>query len=194
MGRVSVISTLLEGKEYLRVPSGEYQYEIYRMMRLVHTGRSWSDFKPLTNVMVSTPLHTHHFTLPLRPVLTLPPQWLHYLVRQLLTKKGLKEPSRRTPSPTTQPGVFSEMECYKALVDIEEWLGRCVAEVVASAKKQHAAPTRTRKSMAVKRAGRASPVTGMKGQTAISPSITPACAGEVVAYGVKKGWIQPVGQ
>ena len=50
--------------------TGEYQYEIYRMMRLVHTGRSWSDFKPLTNVMVSTLLvlahpflRAHHFTL-----------------------------------------------------------------------------------------------------------------------------------
>ena len=187
MGRVSVISTLLEGKEYLRVPSGEYQYEIYRMMRLVHTGRSWSDFKPLTNVMVSTPLHTHHFTLPLRPVLTLPPQWLHYLVLQLLTKKGLKEHSRRTPSPTAQPGVFSEMECYKALVAIEEWLGRCVAEVVASAKKQ---PARTRKSMAVGRKSMAL----KKTQMTIPSSMTPACAGEVVAYGVKKGWIRPVGQ
>ncbi|KAL1739484.1 hypothetical protein HDZ31DRAFT_68883 [Schizophyllum fasciatum] len=135
---------------------GEYQYEIYRMMRLVHTGRNWSDFKPLTNVM-----------------------WLHYLVRQLLTKKGLKEPSRRTPSPSSHPSVFSEMECYKALVDIEKWLSRCIAEVVASANKQLA---RTRKSMAVKKTN------------ASTSSFSPACAGEVVAYGVKKGWIRPVVQ
>ncbi|KAL1680761.1 hypothetical protein EV122DRAFT_275973 [Schizophyllum commune] len=149
---------------------GEYQYEIYRMMRLVHTGRSWSDFKPLTNVM-----------------------WLHYLVLQLLTKKGLKEPSRRTPSPTAQPGVFSEMECYKALVDIEEWLGRCVAEVVASAKQDALAmkqSTRTRKSMAVARKSMAV----KKSAPVVPASVSPACAGEVVAYGVKKGWIRPVGQ
>ena len=82
------------------------------------------------------------------------------------------------------------MECYKALVDIEEWLERCVAEVVASAKKQHVAPTRTRQSMAVGRKSMAV----KKTQMTIPSSITPACAGEVVAYGVKKGWIRPVGQ
>ena len=126
--------------------------------------------------------HTRSFAPTTSPYTDHLPQWLHYLVLQLLTKKGLKEPSRRTPSPTAPPGVFSEMECYKALVDIEEWLGRCVAEVVASAKKQ-GAPARTRKSMAVK-----------KTQMTIPSSVSPACAGEVVAYGVKKGWIRPVGQ
>ncbi|TRM68184.1 hypothetical protein BD626DRAFT_450537 [Schizophyllum amplum] len=139
---------------------GEYQYEVYRLMRLVHTGRVWSDFKPLTNVM-----------------------WLHYLVLQLLTKKGLKEPSRRTPTSASSQAAFSEFECYKSLVDIEEWLGRCIAEVVASTKKRPA-----RKSMAAKKVAAST-----KKAVGVLESVSPACAGEVVTYGVKKGWIRSVG-
>jgi hypothetical protein len=33
---------------------GEYQYDIYRMMRK-HNGDSWEAYRPLTNVMVTLP-------------------------------------------------------------------------------------------------------------------------------------------
>lgn len=54
--------------------SGDYQFDVYRMMRK-HVGKSWETYRPLTNVMVR-PLVSqtlrHKANLDIRSVATLP--------------------------------------------------------------------------------------------------------------------------
>ncbi|KAF9054958.1 hypothetical protein BDZ89DRAFT_975088 [Hymenopellis radicata] len=79
---------------------GDYQFDIYRMMR-DQNGGDWESFKPLSNVM-----------------------WLHYLLVKLLKFKGIKAP--RKTSGTSASSGYSERDCYDCLVDLEQWLGQCV--------------------------------------------------------------------
>ncbi|KAF8213832.1 hypothetical protein K438DRAFT_1955931 [Mycena galopus ATCC 62051] len=144
---------------------GDYQFDIYRYMR-AHNRGNWEAFNPLTNAM-----------------------WLHYLAVKLLKAKNLKAPARprkSTAPPGAAPGAsgtgsrakagFSDRDCYECMLDLEEWLGRCVAGVVPAAAKG-----KGRKKVAEV------PV-----QTPAALLQGPLCAGEVVGYGVKKGWIRPV--
>ncbi|KAF5363743.1 hypothetical protein D9756_000196 [Leucocoprinus leucothites] len=155
---------------------GDYQFDIYRFMK-AYIGDNWEGYHPLTNVM-----------------------WLHYLATKLLRHKSLKappvarkprltstvttpidplhilqniKPTSLKPSPSNTQ--FTEKDCYDALVDIEEWLGRCVAEVAPAVNKGRRRP---RKTTAVV------PTTASK--------LLCSCAGQVVGYGVKRGWIRPV--
>lgn len=114
-------------------------------------------------------------------------QWLHYLSVKLLRHKNLKIPSaprkprvtntQEIPSRFASGGPFTEKHCYDALVDIEDWLGRCINEVVPAPvlQKGKAGKGRPRKTI-------------VSTQVRVAPSC--ACAGEVVAYGDKRGWIQ----
>ncbi|KAG5654619.1 hypothetical protein H0H81_011594 [Sphagnurus paluster] len=143
-------------EEEVFMGEGDYQFDIYRMMRELISD-TWEDFKPVTNVMLT---HTH--------------QWLHYLVMKLLHSKRLKVPLTLRGPPKPDAYAFTEKHCYDCLVDIERWLGSCVAAF----------------SPAPKPKGK-----GRKKVQALPPPnstlISPACAGEIVEYAVKKGWIQP---
>ncbi|KZV69868.1 hypothetical protein PENSPDRAFT_753035 [Peniophora sp. CONT] len=90
---------------------GDYQFDIYRLMR-EHHGRDWSRFRPLTNVM-----------------------WLHYLTRKLLKSKGLRAPPSARKSTSASSLEFSERDCYEALVEVDELLGRTLEAVKKSARK-----------------------------------------------------------
>ncbi|KAF9443328.1 hypothetical protein P691DRAFT_713447 [Macrolepiota fuliginosa MF-IS2] len=157
---------------------GDYQFDIYRLMRECTNG-DWEAFHPLTNVM-----------------------WLHYLITKLLRHKNLKAPSiprkprkasaQDTPKPlprsnssllnlNTAPSTaqFTEKDCYDALVDIEDWLGRCIADTVSPPAPKARAKGRPRK-------------TTMPTQIKVADGLACVGAGEVVGYGVKRGWIRPV--
>ncbi|KXN86127.1 hypothetical protein AN958_10494 [Leucoagaricus sp. SymC.cos] len=159
---------------------GDYQFDVYRLMK-DHTGGNWEGYHPLTNVM-----------------------WLHYLVTKLLRHKNLRAPSvPRKPRASTniipidpqrilhnikpslvnppQNTEFTEKDCHDTLVDVEEWLGRCIAEIVPVRKPK--GKGRPRKTTAVASAG------GYSGNAA--SSLMCSCAGQVVGYGVKRGWIRP---
>ncbi|TFK43745.1 hypothetical protein BDQ12DRAFT_643394 [Crucibulum laeve] len=135
---------------------GDYQFDVYRMMRNYTMG-AWEDFHPLTNVM-----------------------WLHYLALKLIQSKGLKTPTapRKTkgaeatvPAPAS---AFTERDCYECLLDIEDWLGRCVAEFIPAKTKSSLKSKGRRKTQAIPKL----------------PPSGPACAGEIVGYAAKKGWIK----
>ncbi|KAJ7682510.1 hypothetical protein DFH06DRAFT_296314 [Mycena polygramma] len=145
--------------------AGDYQFDIYRYMR-AHNGGDWEAFDPLTNAM-----------------------WLHYLAVKLVKGKGLKAPAR--PRKSTAPATlgagtsragagFTDRDCYECMLDLEEWLGRCVAAVLP----QVAAKAKGRKKKGV--------VVVPEAESRAALLQGPLCAGEVVGYGVKKGWVRPV--
>ncbi|KAJ3574797.1 hypothetical protein NP233_g1521 [Leucocoprinus birnbaumii] len=159
---------------------GDHQFDIYRLMKS-YIGSNWEGYHPLTNVM-----------------------WLHYLVTKLLRHKNLKAPSAsRKPRPTSTTAApvnplnilqnikpihvnptpsnpqFTEKECHDALVDIEEWLGKCVAEAVPVTQKPRGK-------------GRSRKTTVVTPTAASASTLMCSCAGQVVGYGVKRGWIRPV--
>ncbi|KAJ7068563.1 other/Haspin protein kinase [Mycena amicta] len=137
---------------------GDYQFDIYRYMR-DHNGDDWEAFSPLTNAL-----------------------WLHYLVIKLLKSKGLRAPVRRkSQAPTPSSSGFTDRECYECLLDMEEWLGQCVAGVAESSKGGGRSKSRGRKKAVAAPTPTSTPAALLRG---------PLCAGEVVEYGIKKGWIK----
>ncbi|KAJ7490320.1 hypothetical protein B0H11DRAFT_1912306 [Mycena galericulata] len=141
-------------EEEIFMGEGDYQFDIYRYMR-DHNGNNWEAFNPLTNAL-----------------------WLHYLAVKLLKSKGLKAPARRKSQAPAAPGAgFTERDCYECLVDLEDWLGHCVAAVVAETKPK--GKGRKKKTPAVVPTPTPAPLL-----------LGPLCAGEVVGYGVKKGWVK----
>lgn len=144
---------------------GDYQFDVYRMMR-DHSGGEWEGYHPLTNVM-----------------------WLHYLATKLLRAKGLKPPttarkgkgaSEGAPVATEASG-FSEKECYEALLEVEQWLGQTLIEAFPARAKATAAAAKGR---------------GRPRATLVAPIMPlarndgPVCAGEIVEYGSKRGWVR----
>ncbi|KAJ7180380.1 other/Haspin protein kinase [Mycena crocata] len=108
--------------------------------------------------------------------------WLHYLTVKLLKSKGLKAPTRRkSQAPTTPNTGFTERDCYECMLDLEDWLGKGVAAVAASCK---AAANRGKG-----RKKKAAPAV-VAAPTSEALLRGPLCAGEVVGYGVKKGWVK----
>ncbi|KAL0580082.1 hypothetical protein V5O48_001941 [Marasmius crinis-equi] len=100
--------------------------------------------------------------------------WLHYLLVKLLQAKRLKPPAAPKKGQQGQPAsvtCFSEKECYECLVDLEQWLGHCLRKASARTK------------ATVKGRNRPKTDVGQEG------SISPLCAGEVIEYGIKKGWV-----
>lgn len=95
--------------------------------------------------------------------------WLHYLTQKLLHSKRLKPPATRKKSTAELTRVvaltgYDEQECYDSLVEIDKLLGDCIT----AAKK------------------------GRKGKRKMCvPPSGPRTAGEVVLYGVQKGWMKP---
>ncbi|KAI9513258.1 hypothetical protein F5148DRAFT_1157337 [Russula earlei] len=83
---------------------GDYQFDIYRLMR-EHNGGRWANFCPLSNVM-----------------------WLYYLLVKLLKSKNLRPPRKTNTS--TGPG-FTEWQCYDCLVRMETLLAQSVQQVQA---------------------------------------------------------------
>lgn len=144
------------------------------------TGGVWDGYHPVTNVLVSC---TIFLRLSISTLKACSRQWLHYLLRKLLSSKGLKPPGapRKIKAPTQTSYIpssetsFSEKDCYECLVDIENWLGQSIASVTP----RTAAPTTKGKN-------------GRKTQTLPKAAVYsgPMRAGEIVAYGVKKEWIK----
>jgi serine/threonine-protein kinase haspin len=81
------------------------------------------------------------------------------------------------PALPKNEAAFSEKDCYDCLVDMENWLCKTIAEVIPGGGKVPRGGKGKRKTQVLARAP--------------SSSSGPARAGEIVAYGVKKGWIQP---
>lgn len=156
-------------------PTGDYQFDIYRLMR-EHNGDAWEDFRPLTNVMVRSLGPTMYAC-----ILTML-KWLHYLILKLMRSKKLRPPPTRkdkdnrrlsvAPSPQAE---FTERDCYEIMVGVEKYLGKSVASVVASSKKSK---TKARRKTQA---------------PASAPELLgPSCAGELLEYGVKHGWVDPI--
>ena len=78
--------------------------------------------------------------------------------------------------PPNAEASFTEKDCYDCLVDMENWLSTTIAEIVPSMAKSTAKSKGKRK---------------MQAPIKSSTSSGPARAAEIVAYGVKKGWIKP---
>ncbi|KAG6910954.1 hypothetical protein DXG01_006008 [Tephrocybe rancida] len=156
-------------EEEVFMGEGDYQFDVYRMMK-VHNGGAWEEFRPLTNVLVRL------IRCGVQAALLTIHQWLHYLVTKLMKSKRLKVPVVSRASPVTEAAAFTEKNCYDCLVDIESWLRACVSAFAPPPK----AKGRGKKKM----------LAAVPSQP-IAPLSGPACAGEVVAYAVKKGWIQP---
>ncbi|KAF9006594.1 hypothetical protein BDQ17DRAFT_1540386 [Cyathus striatus] len=135
---------------------GDYQFDIYRMMKVVAEG-AWEDFYPMTNVL-----------------------WLHYLTRKLLKSKGLRPPvaSRKIKGALETAAAsrtFSERDCYDCLVDIDERLAQCISQILEAKVGK----------LLIKAKG--------KRKKQLSKNLPgPVCAGEVVEYAVKKGWVKPI--
>ncbi|KAL5527506.1 hypothetical protein ACEPAG_6307 [Sanghuangporus baumii] len=95
---------------------GDYQYDIYRMMRK-HSKEDWSSFRPFTNVM-----------------------WIHYLADKLINYKHLRVPSRTIPKHNRnniQGGaqlaiMEGDRRAYECLIEMERVLGLSVATIARS--------------------------------------------------------------
>jgi serine/threonine-protein kinase haspin len=74
---------------------------------------------------------------------------------------------------------FTERDYYECLVDIEQWLASCLSG--------HIKTSLPAKGKGKRKAKVVFP------EVTISPqgSPSPACAGEIFEYGVKKGWVKP---
>ncbi|KAM6496068.1 hypothetical protein JOM56_008774 [Amanita muscaria] len=97
--------------------------------------------------------------------------WLHYLVLKLLQSKRLRPPTARAGHAATT--TFTERVCYRCLVEMEGLLATCISGVRQSKK----------------------PSKGQGRRKTHAPALVPSgfnCAGDVVHYGVEKGWIMPL--
>ncbi|KAI0005147.1 hypothetical protein BJV74DRAFT_762806, partial [Russula compacta] len=97
--------------------------------------------------------------------------WLHYLVIKLLNSKNLRPP-RKTNSPTSSG--FTERQCYDCLLKVENLLVQSVQSVQAY------------KPVATK-AGRRKMAAPIKPAVATTPRLR--CAGDVLRFGEKTGWV-----
>ncbi|KAJ3756463.1 hypothetical protein EV360DRAFT_84929 [Lentinula raphanica] len=95
--------------------------------------------------------------------------WLHYVVTKLLHSKGLRAPTVPRQGVHSSSSQFTERECYECLVDIEQWLAKFTKPILASTKK-----AKTKKKSEAPKVGSASPL----------------CAGEIVEYALKRGWVK----
>ncbi|KAH8118464.1 hypothetical protein DFH11DRAFT_1503102 [Phellopilus nigrolimitatus] len=97
---------------------GDYQYDVYRMMRK-HNKDEWQSFMPLTNVM-----------------------WLHYLADKLVNHKQIRppksrvsaRPSRKLSRSDAGSAALQETDkrAYDCLVEVEKMLGLAVAPIARS--------------------------------------------------------------
>ncbi|KAF8639631.1 hypothetical protein AX17_000896 [Amanita inopinata Kibby_2008] len=140
--------------EEIFMGEGDYQFNVYRIMR-DHIADDWESFNPVTNVM-----------------------WLHYLVLKLVHSKRLKPPSSRAAQ--SARSMYTERECYNCLVEMENMLADCIANLSHGKK-----VTKTTK-------GRARRKTQAPVQLERRVLARSTCAGDVVQYGVTKGWIMPI--
>lgn len=100
----------------------------------------------------------------------------------MIYHKGIKPPAAprkpkvtpETPLPPPADTAFSEKDCYDCLIDLENWLGNSITEMVP-------ASSRTAVKGKAKRKAQSSTKVASFGLTR---------SGEIVAYGVKKGWIK----
>jgi serine/threonine-protein kinase haspin len=159
--------------EEIFMGEGEYQFDIYRIMR-EHNQDAWEEYRPMTNVLVSFLLMTF-----LLRVVTPCAQWLHYLLIKLLHSKHLKPPpvSRKLAVTATPATSFTEKNCYDCLVEVEKVLDRCV-DAVSNKTKTNLPTGRGRKKVV---AGKAKAVKLEEG---------PQSASDVIGYGLKRGWVR----
>lgn len=109
-------------------------------------------------------------------------KWLHYLILKLMRSKKLRPPPTRkdkdnkrlsvAPPPQTE---FTERDCYETMVGVEKYLGKSVASVVSLSKKSK---TKARRKT--------------QGPASAPELLGPSCAGELLEYGVKHGWVDPI--
>ena len=95
-------------------------------------------------------------------------QWLHYLTRKLLKSKGLRAPAARKSTSASSP-EFSERDCYEALIEVDELLGRTLEAVKKSSRK-----------------GRR--MTHAAAKVVDVPDVRDAR--EVVKFGARRGWVR----
>lgn len=119
-------------------------------------------------------------------------QWLHYLVVKLIHSKRLKAPP--VPKKTTNANVnattttgtlsassYTEKECYECLLEVEGILSREIA-----------AKVRSPPVVAAVAKGRGGRRRTVPVPVHASEAIGISCAGDVVGYGFKKGWVAPI--
>ena len=92
-------------------------------------------------------------------------QWLHYLALKLLNAKRLKPPlvSRKAAATNGSANIFSDKDCYNCLVETEVILGKCIKD---TKKKKGRKPGTESTGLALR------------------------SAGELVGFGIDKGWIR----
>ncbi|THV08304.1 hypothetical protein K435DRAFT_708012 [Dendrothele bispora CBS 962.96] len=161
--------------EEIFLGEGDYQFDIYRLMKKHNNGK-WQSFNPLTNVM-----------------------WLHYLLLKLMRSKQLKTPAppRKTTATAASTAsahatYFNERECYECLVDLEAWLGQCVNSISpkkATTSKNAGGGGKGRKKSQQQAHAQSTAAASTKASSS-SGSPNPSCAGEIVEYGIKKGWVK----
>ncbi|KIJ56954.1 hypothetical protein M422DRAFT_218798 [Sphaerobolus stellatus SS14] len=83
---------------------GDYQFDIYRLMRHAHSDGDWERYRPITNVM-----------------------WLHYLTVKLIRSKRLRSPGSR--SGTLSSSDFGEKQAYDCLTEMERLLEKSISQV-----------------------------------------------------------------
>lgn len=130
----------------------------------IHNGDSWEEYRPLTNVMVNFPIRTMCMSQTRS-------QWLHYLVRKLLHSKRLRTPAapRKNAASAPSSATYTEQECYSSLVEMENVLSICLADI---------------KPIAPGKKGR------RKAPVSTKPPIRPKNAADVLKYAVVQGWVR----
>ncbi|KAI5124739.1 hypothetical protein M0805_005374 [Coniferiporia weirii] len=98
---------------------GDYQYDVYRMMR-EYSKNEWQSFRPLTNVM-----------------------WLHYLADKLINHKHIRKPPSRVsgrpsrkslhPGAGTAAVLEADKRAYECLIEVEKMLWHVIAPVARRA-------------------------------------------------------------
>ena len=91
--------------------------------------------------------------------------------------------SKPLPKSSKSTGHFSEKDCYECLLDIENWLGSCLTG--------HNPKLPLPKVKGKKKAAAQSTFEHQASQGSNGIFMGPSCAGEVVEYAVKKGWVGP---
>ena len=118
-------------------------------------------------------------------------QWLHYLADKLIRGKGLKPPvipaqksGQLLGKPRTSAANESEREkrCYDNLVEVERALADSVAAVAKRVKAANFKKSRKPRKTNLTGTGPATDVQGSK-------SCTLSCAGDVLDFGIRKGWV-----
>ncbi|KAF8309153.1 hypothetical protein DL93DRAFT_2141714 [Clavulina sp. PMI_390] len=142
---------------------GDYQYDVYRMMRVIN-GDDWESFNSFTNVL-----------------------WLHYLVVQLLNAFGLRRPiapkrsvSSKSRGATAASPHFTERDCWECLYEVESQLAQAIDQALGGV---------GMKSRARKPSAKVVEAVGTASGAVIPPKGRFDSAGDVLVWGRACRWI-----